>query len=126
MENKKFTDEEIVKGLSTCNYKGSCDECPFEGVRFDGEIDCASLMMENAISLINRQKDEIKTWVDRYRGMHEVAVLKQQQARAEAIKEFAERLHEVHEKNRPIYGGALALLLPDIDQIAKEMTEGER
>jgi hypothetical protein len=47
----------------------------------------------------------------------------------EIIDEFMSAMRVKHEENRPKYGGALALLLPDIEQIAAELkkkyTEGK-
>ena len=47
----------------------------------------------------------------------------------QVIDEFLNAMRDTHEKNRLKYGGALALLLPDIEQIAKELkkkyTEGK-
>lgn len=55
------------------------------------------------------------------KGLQEVA--------REIIDEFMSAMRVKHEENRPKYGGALALLLPDIEQIAAELkkkyTEGE-
>jgi hypothetical protein len=39
----------------------------------------------------------------------------------EIIDEFLNTMRLKHEENRPKYGGALALLLPDIEQIAAEL-----
>ncbi len=39
----------------------------------------------------------------------------------EIIDEFMSAMRVKHEENRPKYGGALALLLPDIEQIAAEL-----
>lgn len=47
----------------------------------------------------------------------------------EIIDKFMSAMRVKHEENRPKYGGALALLLPDIEQIAAELkkkyTEGK-
>ena len=47
----------------------------------------------------------------------------------DTIDAFMNAMRIKHEANRPIYGGALALLLPDIEQIAdefkKKYTESE-
>lgn len=40
---------------------------------------------------------------------------------SEIIDEFMSVMRGKHEENRPKYGGALALLLPDIEQIAAEL-----
>ncbi len=48
----------------------------------------------------------------------------------EIVDEFMSAMRAKHEENRPKWGGALALLLPDIEQIATELkkkyTEGEK
>lgn len=39
----------------------------------------------------------------------------------EVIDEFLNAMRKKHEEQRRVYGGALALLLPDIEQISKEL-----
>ena len=149
MTDKNFTDEQIIKGLLTCNHKGSCDECPFDGARFDGEVDCAEVMCENALSLINRQKVEIEALnianqkqyeantaqaaeIERlkkcnYRQRTTIKAYHSGKIRVDVIKEFAERLKATliinNEENTEIFD--YDFTLETIDQIEKEMTERE-
>lgn len=56
MADKKFTDEEIIKGLELCSKSLSiktCQKCPFYL-----QTNCVSALKLNAIDLINRQKSE--------------------------------------------------------------------
>ena len=61
MENK-FTDNEIIKALECCGKGfGNCEGCPYD----DDYHDCVTndgktLIMQDCIDLINRQKAEIE------------------------------------------------------------------
>lgn len=61
MENK-FTDDEIIKALGCCGKGfGNCEGCPYD----DDYHDCVTndgktLIMQDCIDLINRQKAEIE------------------------------------------------------------------
>lgn len=67
-----MTDKEIIKAL-TIHIKGkySCNGCPYISYN-----DCSNKILTDSLNLINRQQAEIE------------------KARAEAIKEFADRLKE--------------------------------
>ena len=61
-EEKKLTDEEIVKALECCTKDGWCKECPY----FINGIDCGNQRSENDyLDLINRQKAEIERLTQR-------------------------------------------------------------
>ena len=94
-----MTDNEIIKALECCanaTHK-DCKNCPLFVV--DG---CVKTMSTNALDLINRQQVEIerlKNQVNRlkkYDERRDIALHSRliAEARAEAIKEFAERLKE--------------------------------
>ena len=115
MTDHKFTDDDVIKALECCVADGcpDCDECPFNKCCCDG----TNKMLNNALSLINRQKAEIERLIacidsasafleeqhKRRTQEHKVQMemldqIKEQiplalaRAKAEAIKEFAERL----------------------------------
>ena len=92
MTENKLTEQEIMKALECC-ILGDCQGCYY------GDTDqrhCKDDLMQNALDLINRKNAEIE------------------RARAEAIKEFAERVKMLNNTN-------LILWNEQIDQIAKEM-----
>lgn len=56
MEEKKLTDEEVIKGLECC-IKGCCDKSCF-GSEMGGIADCINILTKNALDLIHRLQDE--------------------------------------------------------------------
>lgn len=109
-----MTDEQIIKALDCCHSElgNMCSICPL----FDPDNDyCEDELHKNALNLINRQKAE-----------NEWLLQKLQQAKSEAIKEFAERLKSISigleigddKKFKMTVVSTVA-----IDKIAKEMTE---
>lgn len=90
----KLTDAEVKKALECCSTYhdvSSCKNCPLDGK-------CEPNMLEQyALDLINRQEEEneslkaeiqeLKTEINMFRGYDE-------EIKAEAYKEFAERLKE--------------------------------
>ena len=123
-----MTDNEIIKALECCQkVKGYrhipiCNDCPMEETR------CAIELPKNALALINRQKAEIefhrKTIAQNAQTALNVTLDEIQKARAEAVKEFAERL-----KDRtgyiPQHHFTYAEVEYHIDNLVKEFTEGE-
>jgi hypothetical protein len=114
-----MTEAEIMKALECCFKKGllceSCDECPNMAM---GSM-CMDNMIRDAIDLINRKNAEIEEKSNRLREILPIVA----ELKAEAIKEFAERLIEQkHEcgcnfRKKPVY----AVTADKIAQIAKEM-----
>ena len=93
----KFTDDEIVKALECCLAdRVICDKCPIQRECESNPFDAT--LVRYSLDLINRQKEERKT------------------VRAEAIKEFAERL-----KAKSEYG-TINVSPWQIDNLVKEMT----
>lgn len=95
-----MTDNEIVKALECCGKGfGNCDGCPYD----DDNADCVTLkgetlMMKDALDLINRQKAEIER-LEAENNKLKVAsnlfamyVQNVEEVKADARKEFAERL----------------------------------
>jgi len=102
MTDKKLTDEEIIKRLERCVKRGNRN--------YDTDI---------VLDLINRQKAEI----ERLKGSTIVNNIMESQrikreAKAEAYKEFAERLSE---KAEPDENHHWWIRLLDIDTLLKEM-----
>ena len=107
MTDNKFTDEEIIKALEYCNAdKNECNKCVLQKECESNPF--YSAVAEHALNIINRQKSEIERLkecpkcVYEYDGeMTEYCVQGPcsnfktvEQIKAEAYKEFAERLKE--------------------------------
>ena len=61
MEEKKLTDEEIVKALECLAGHKACDLCKYDDLAMqDGERTCVNIVAEEAIDLIHRLQTEIK------------------------------------------------------------------
>ncbi len=117
-----MTDNEIIKALDCCKTN-NCDECPFYGVKEDCEVE----LPEEAFDLINRQKaiieksEKVEHFADKTietaNAEIERLLQKLQQAKSEAIKEFAARL----KCGVPQETGVI--MCADVDNLVKEMTE---
>ena len=87
-----MTDNEIIKALECCKHKKYlyCKEC-----NFFGSASCNSHLVASAIDLINRQKAEIEGLTIN-KNAFGLGMIREKEradnARAEAIKKFAERL----------------------------------
>lgn len=115
-----MTEAEIMKALECCidkDYK--CNECPLY-------VDCErEVIAKHSLDLINRKNaeneklsmeiDELIIAKDQLFDEAEALIKK---ARAEAIKEFAERLKEKYKMH---FGKEWNAVYNPIDQIAKEM-----
>ena len=125
MSDKKLTDEEIIKALEYCNAdRNECDKCVLQKECESNPF--YSAVAEHALDLINRQKSEI----ERLKGSTIVNNIMESQrikreAKAEAYKEFAEKLKQ---HKRKMKGFDLteefwdyAILVEDIDNLLKEM-----
>lgn len=141
-----MTDNEIIKALACCygsEEVEDCDCCPYRQVA-NG---CNQMLGENAFDLVNRQKAEIsklKGQVNRLKQYDEERDIRlharlSATAKAEGIKEFAEKLKEAPIKMcipllglqtkseiEEYFNGILLKLRDAIDDLVKEMTEGEK
>lgn len=61
MEEKKLTDEEIVKALEHCFHNRSCEYCYHNDENGSGEIVCRSRLMRKALDLIHRLQSDLET-----------------------------------------------------------------
>lgn len=123
-----MTDKEIIKALECCLSSSLCTECPYH------EINCCSIERD-CLDLINRYEAEIERLkgevakeftcfvgnphkVERCPYLEELPKVK-----AEATKEFAERLKAIVETNSSGY-----ILVSELrfDNLVKEMTEGQK
>lgn len=123
-----MTDNEIIKALEHCKRpigQHDCENCPYVSSRGM----CTTNMLNDAISLINRQKAEVErlrnTVKTDFLTATEQLKLSQSeivQIRTEAVKEFAERLKST------MFNEDFLLCEPCdmaniIDNLVKEMTE---
>ena len=111
-----MTDNEIRKALErTASWV--CDECKFHGEMCDGDK-CEKVVAENALDLINRQKEEIDRLNIELQSMRSAAnsyKTHYETAKSEAIIEFAERFaKELSEFDMSSVG------LPDYDRGYKD------
>ena len=94
MEDKKYTDEDITSSLELIATTRNCNECKIRNCKW-GTCNCSQITANAALDLINRQKAEI----EKLKGSTIVSNIMESQrikreAKAEAYKEFAERLNE--------------------------------
>ena len=123
MSKRKYTDEEIVKALECCQSHTitDCRDCPN---RASGD-NCVNELMRNALDLINRQKAEIERLKAEQMMAEGYADALEERAKAEAIKEFAERLKANMCHGYPYLEIEEDLFRRDVDNLVAEMTEGE-
>lgn len=132
MTDHKFTDDEVIKALECCtncicNHAKTDTECPLVKMDF-----CKNYLMKQSLALISRQKVEIERLnkeVDRLSQCvlyHDGIVSDLERdlfnAKAEAIKEFAERLKA--ERIKPEFPWDDFFVTESaIDSLVKEMME---
>lgn len=140
-----MTDNKIIKALECCAEEKPCNECPLFDYTED-EIKCKNKCFVDALDLINRQRAKIKALeMDNAQLQSDIAnanmnsdhalaeiewlkarnvnnccnwQIKYNPLRAEAIKEFAERLKKE-------LGFGRHTSYDEIDNLVKEMTEGK-
>ena len=105
MTDKKFIDEEIIKRLEQCVKRGNRN--------YDTDI---------VLDLINRHKEQIKELKEKYAVDHEQMKSEYYYIKAEAYKEFAERLKE-KQCDIVLYGEIVTV--NTIDNLLKEMVGEE-
>ena len=108
-----MTDKEIIKGLECCKRDFSmvnCLDCPYNKEK---SANCMSFMIDDALDLINRQQAEIERLNNNISAVAITLSNSAKETRAEAIKEFAERLKRL--KQMPL------ITTVDIDNLVKEM-----
>ena len=114
----KMNDNDIIKALECCSSeKNSCTECPIDAL---GYCECMTPMSINCLNLINRLKAEIEELKEAYAVYEETTGLKW--VRAEAIKEFAERVKDIVDEPALIRGRVIDIIIDTIDNLVKEMT----
>lgn len=94
MTKRKFTDEEVIKGLKLWCYQKCADCCDRASTRCNS---CAVTAVKQALDLINRQRAEIEQLKD---------IIKQyEQACEESRKEHAHQMELLDKMQSMIMGG---------------------
>ena len=126
-----MTDKEIIKALECCGnvVTSTCKGCPYH---ITHNANCVKALMHDALDLINRQQAEIeelkKVVIDDYASEYDSKI------RAEAIKEFAERLKTEFSQYQREYRnvlndeGACAMIIAKkgVDNLLKELVGEQR
>lgn len=129
-----MTDNEIIKAMESIASE-SMGDCKRDCAFYDGKVHfCGGIVAKHSLDIINRQKAEIarlqKSLVDQFDGYENI----RKKARAEAIKEFVERLFErvavktLVGKSGDYSDGFIEATCwydEEIDNLVKEMTEEE-
>lgn len=140
MTDKKFTDEEIIEALDLCTQQNGsipCYDCPCWN---DDEQECKGIDYTATLNLIKRQKAEIerlksandekfRQWdmlaektKTHYADLYNEA---KDKLKAEAYKEFAERIRECCNSNDDLLADAWLSVTTDINCVLKEMVGEE-
>ena len=115
---EKLTPEEIKKALECCkpdNDEG-CLNCPLANVPLP---ECAEILSKESVDLINRQQAEMERLKKENNQFADIGKM-YSEIRAEAIKEFAERLEE------KIFNCDLVYVYEHIDNLVKEMVGDDK
>lgn len=112
-----MTEAEIIKALGCCR-DDDCDNCP------NVFGDCVNNLAEASLDLINRQKAEIDKLERTISHLEDVCNGISDVVRAEAIKEFAERLKQRAKENKAFLLNE-SITTNDIDEILQEMVGEE-
>lgn len=113
-----MTDNEIIKALECCRDNDNnlnMEKC-FEVCPYDSE--CAGKFMQDVLSLINRQKEEIEGLKNRDLQV-EVSEKLEREIKAEAVKEFTDRLKERASKG--FWETDAYIGVEQIEELVKEM-----
>ena len=133
MTDKKFTDEEIKSSLEVIATTHNCNECKIRNCKW-GTCNCSQITANAALDLINLQKAEIERLkreneilsvnadtafqdgLNEARDLYATEV--ENEIKAEAIREFAERLKD---KSLTKWDYHEAVDVEEIDNLVKEM-----
>ncbi len=134
-----MTDNDIIKALDICGHLESCADCQFGDL--EGIDKCMHTLYLNALDLIKRQKAHIETMESNLKFVrgtatrlidenerltkaidnYEACLVSVEKIKANAIKEFAERL-KAYLLLRS-HGQMSVVSFENIDDLVKEITE---
>ena len=104
-----MTDNEIIKALECLRGNAfDCGECPYCSCY---PAPCEQQVAKDALSLINRQKEEIERLKNRDLQV-EVSERLEREIKAESVKEFAERLKEQDGYDNHVFDDCASILVP--------------
>lgn len=132
MEN--LNAEQVKKALECCADCGNCKECPYDGMPYTSSKDrCTYNLTRDALALINSQEQRIKELTEENANLHascteferKCASLNDEcaKAKADAVREMQKKI-KARKFTHKNFGDLV--YVEDIDQIAKEIAEGER
>ena len=102
-------DNEIIKALECLRGNAfDCGECPYCSCY---PAPCEQQVAKDVLSLINRQKEEIERLKNRDLQV-EVSEKLEREIKAEAVKEFADRLKEQDGYNNHVFDDCASILVP--------------
>ena len=105
-----MTDNEIIKALECLRGNAfDCGECPYCSCY---PAPCEQQVAKDALSLVIRQKEEIERLKNRDLQV-EVSEKLEREIKAEAVKEFAERLKEQDGYNNHVFDDCASILVPE-------------
>ena len=131
--DKKLTDKEIVKALECHRHIGkeTCDSCPLQGIGM-----CSFVLINEVYNRFNHlqaENEDIKFLYENLKEEHLEIIKAIKHTKAEAYKEFAERLKKQINNELDEYwnsnGGGYYLaedVLPDIDFLLEELVGEEK
>lgn len=156
MSERKYTDEEVVKAIECC-INADCLNCPqwsedwYSGMcsdflksvldlinRKNAEIAALTTAVDNSTKEFLKLHDEYQDQKAEIEDLREIVFTDRTEAiknlKAEAIKEFAERLHKGIDDFRgkremvmlPYTESALLIIERKIDNLVAEMTESDK
>lgn len=119
-----MTDNEIIKALDCCTDESyeNCNECPYS----IDNVSCERMkLLEDSLDLITRQKAEIEKLEKVLNGRDQLVNALNKcynQAKSEAVKEFATRLEGYSYESMGNYGIIhMVVSVKDVDNLVKEM-----
>ena len=115
-----MTDEDVKKAMLHCAKHGTCERCTLY-IEDDDRCDCSSVLKLAALNIINCQHAEIERLTLEYAGFEAGVKHIIKSIKAEAIKEFAERLKEHAYRLPTSFFEIKAVNESWIDAILKEM-----
>lgn len=133
LPNKEYTNEDIISSLEIIATTRNCNECKIRNCKW-GTCNCSQITANAALDLINLQKAEIERLKRENEilsvnadtafqdGLNEArdlyATEAENEIKAEAIREFAERLKD---KSLTKWDYHEAVDVEEIDNLVKEM-----
>lgn len=115
MNDNDINEKEVIDAISYCYAVGDCERCAYR------DKPCADLMGDGLLIIkgLKTENKRLETELRAMRGAANSLKMHLQTARAEAIKEFAERLKDT----RVDLGGIEMVAVGNIDAIAEGMME---